>query len=333
MPLNGFSAEKKSLANNMLASSPSTSYIDCVKRHVSLTQSFVTVVTQLYPALEKVMTDGTHADGYVSDVVLDVGRAVRLHMFADRTYRVLPDAIVDQAAVDRLVAFCSATRCTNRFRVDGLPGCRVSLMPTLTGYNLTLRLARLDLVHEFPASFLRALKQGKNVLIFGAPGSGKTTCLRSVLRVLDADRINAVAVDQSDELAVDGGTRVCFPEATLAEGILEVVRNHTPAVVVLDEIVSKADVTAVMHANDRGVQLIATTHASSIDHICSNPLFVQMNGGRREAAVGDQAAEKVGGKFLVERRSAPTFSFAYDVRAKKLHDLVAAIDKRLAPEK
>jgi len=314
------------------SNSPSTvSYMDLVKRtHIkSSSSSFESALVGRFPALRDVVSSGKLGDLFVSDIVLDQKKPVRLHVFGERTYKTIDGTTVEKDDIDHLMSFCSSTRSPNRFRIAGLPGYRVSLLPTLDGFNMTVRLARLDLKHQFPASFLRQLRLRKNVLIFGAPGSGKTTCLRSILHELDASQENVVAVDQSDELAVNCNTRVCFPDNGLADGILEVVRNHTPSCIVLDEIVNKAEVTAVMHANDRGVQIVASTHASSVDNICANPAFVNLNGGRREAAVGDHQADKSGRKFLVERRAPPCFQYAYDVRAKKMYDLTAAIDKHL----
>jgi stage III sporulation protein SpoIIIAA len=314
--------------------SPSTtSYMEMAKSKNSgrSRETFTECIVTMFPELDQVMETGRlEPDRYVSDIVLDESKPVRLHIFSEREYVYLQTRPVSREDIDTVASFCDMTRCQNRFRVRDAPGYRVSLLPTLNGFNVTIRMARLDLCHDFPMGFLTQLAKRKNILIFGAPGSGKTTCLRSVMRVLDEKHVNAVAIDQSDELSMSSiGIRVHYPDNSLSDGILETVRNHTPACILLDEIVTKADVAAVMNSNDRGVQIIATTHASTIANIISNPIFLNMNGGRREAAVSDTEVKKTGNKFLVERRTSPTFEYVYDVRAKKLYNLEQVIDNEL----
>jgi stage III sporulation protein SpoIIIAA len=292
---------------------------------------FTDFLKTAFPELEPVLESGKIGDDFVSDIVLDNGKQVRLHIFSRSQYHFLDTRPVEQEDIDAIMTMCEMTRCANRFRIKGKNGYRLSLLPTLDGYNVTIRLSRVDLVHEFPKSFISQLFKGKNILLFGAPGVGKTTSLRSVMRLIDEQCLNCIAIDQSDELNIPGtNSRIFYPENnTLGGGILEAVRNHTPSVIILDEIVTKEDVAAVMNSADRGVQVIATTHASSIENIIENPIFLAMNGGRREAAVGDETMRKSGNKFLVERRNAPTFDSVYDVRKKKLYDLAKYIDSSL----
>lgn len=316
------------------SNSPATvSYMEMAKKTVHATRKltdFTEFLMSAFPELEPILATGKWCDEFVSDIVLDQGRPVRLHLFAQPKYVYLDTRPVDKEDVDAIMAMCQMTRCANRFRIVGQNGYRLSLLPTLDGYNVTIRLSRVDLVHEFPKSFTTHLFKGKNILIFGAPGMGKTTSLRSAMRLIDEQCLNCVAIDQSDELNVPGtNVRLFYPEKSLGGGILEAVRNHTPNTIILDEIVTKDDVAAVMNSSDRGVQVIATTHANSIEHIIENPVFLSLNGGRREAAVGDETMRKSGNKFLVERRNAPTFDFVYDVRKKKMYDLAKYIDSAL----
>lgn len=283
------------------------------------------------PALAMVVQTGRFEHGLVSDIVLDEHTCPRVHLFGESVYRyVASETKVTREIIDACMTHCTPTTCHNRFSSDDQH--RVSVFPTSTGTNLTIRLTRQSIDHEMPKKLCDDIDGGKNVLIFGAPGTGKTTCLRTVLRHLDAKARNAVAIDQSDELRCPGiGSRVFSPSGSLSDAIHEVIRNHTPSCIVLDEIVTKQDALAVLHANDRGVQVIATTHASSVDDIAASPLLTSLNGGRREAAVSDGSAKKNGGhKFVVERRTAPVFASIYDVRKKTVHSTVHVIDKALA---
>lgn len=289
------------------------------------------------PCLSSILETGKTDDGKdVSDIVLDEYRAPRVHLFGEAAYRYIdsPETrAVTREDLDALMAHCCSTQCRNRFSSNDDVPLRVSLFPTAGGTNLTIRLSRDTIIHDMPRKLVDDIDAGKNVLIFGSPGTGKTTCLRTILKHLDKASKNIVAIDQSDELRSNSlaGTRYYFPppHTSLADAIHEAIRNHTPSCIVLDEIVTKQDAQAVLHANDRGVQVIATTHAASEGQVVSSPLLTTLNGGRREAALSDGEAKKNGGKFLVERRSDPTFHTLYDVRKKKVSSTAHVVDKAL----
>ena len=107
------------------------------------------------------------------------------------------------------------------------------------------------------------------VLLLGEPGSGKTTLLRDVARILAVEN-NVVVVDTSPEIAGDGsiahdciGLARRFQVPSLerqAAKMIEVVQNHTPHVMVIDEIGRSLEVVAAKTTKQRGVRCVASAH-------------------------------------------------------------------------
>ncbi|KAH8047177.1 C2 domain-containing protein [Aureococcus anophagefferens] len=110
--------------------------------------------------------------------------------------------------------------------------------------------------------------------VSGAP-AGKSTALRDAAALVGAYRERHApvgdcwVVDQSLELGGDGLAAhaslrrrryPCQGEA-LHEAMLRVLRNHTPAAIVVDELVDRAAALAAADVGKRGVQLLASAHA------------------------------------------------------------------------
>lgn len=329
--LSGINSPESSLCYEYAESRSSTSR-DTLRE--TCLEELVARLPCLEPVLEKAFHPGDDPGEIVSDIVLDEHKAPRIHIFGEASYRYIdsPCTKVTRDTIDAVLQHCTETLCHNRFASDDPIPHRVSVFPTSTGYNATIRLRRDFVTHTLPKRLVDDIDAKKNVLIFGAPGSGKTTCLRTVLAHLDTHRINVVAIDQSDELRSDmiGSRYFSATTQSLADSIHEVIRNHTPSCLVLDEIVTSADAQAVLYARDRGVQVIATVHAASESDVASSPLLMSLNGGRREAAVSDACAKKNGGhKFMVERRTDPVFQTLYDVRKKRVANTCHVVDASL----
>ncbi|MEC9446651.1 MAG: AAA family ATPase, partial [Chloroflexota bacterium] len=87
---------------------------------------------------------------------------------------------------------------------------------------------------------------GKNILLLGRPGVGKTTMLREMARVLSqAAQKRVIIVDTSNEIAGDGDVphsaigrsrRMQVPSPARQHGVMiEAVENHMPETIVIDE--------------------------------------------------------------------------------------------------
>lgn len=151
---------------------------------------------------------------------------------------------------------------------------------------VNLRLARA--VPGAANAVLAALGRGwGGVLIFGPPGSGKTTVLRDLCRQLSCGRPDlglqprrVVVVDERGEIAAsadgqpqfDLGPRTDILDAwPKAQGIVAAIRALGPEVVACDELGGADEAAAVAEAGRSGVGVLATVHAGSLDDLLRRP--------------------------------------------------------------
>jgi stage III sporulation protein SpoIIIAA len=169
------------------------------------------------------------------------------------------------------------------------------------------------------------IESGKSVLLLGRPGVGKTTLLREAARVL-ADDLNkrVVIVDTSNEIAGDGdiphpgigrARRMQVPSPERQHAVMnEAVENHMPEVVVIDEIGTEAEALAARTIAERGVQLIATAHGTSLENLVANPTLADLIGGIQTVTLGDEEARRRRTqKTVLERKAPPTFDILIEI--------------------
>lgn len=131
--------------------------------------------------------------------------------------------------------------------------------------SLCIRVAR-----DFPGIAKNAEHLTGSVLILGAPGWGKTTLLRDLIRQFSDKGEHIAVVDERGELFPSCGdfyTGRCTDVLTgcaKADGIEMVLRSMGPACIAVDEITARRDCDALVHAGWCGVRLLATAHASSL---------------------------------------------------------------------
>ncbi len=220
---------------------------------------------------------------------------------------------------------------------------RISAIRNRTGdvVGLTCRVGRavsgtVEIVRDL-------MTEGRNVLLLGRPGVGKTTLLREAARMLSEDR-RVVIVDTSNEIAGDGdiphpaigrARRMQVPTTDLQhEVMIEAVENHMPETIVIDEIGREAEAQAARTIAERGVQLVGTAHGNTLDNLVMNPTLSDLVGGLESVTLSDEEARRRGTrKSVLERRAPPTFDVLIEIRARQrmvIHlDIANAVDRLL----
>ena len=130
-------------------------------------------------------------------------------------------------------------------------------------HSLNIRVAR-----DFPGIGKQVLSAKGSVLILGAPGWGKTTLLRDMVRQL-AGRYCVAVVDERGELFPSGIQRGKKMDVLLGApksiGVEMVLRTMGPQWIAVDEITADEDCTAILNADGCGTKLIATAHGNTLE--------------------------------------------------------------------
>lgn len=213
-----------------------------------------------------------------------------------------------------------------------------------TVVGLTCRAGRpipgsVDVLKDF-------LDTGKSILLLGKPGIGKTSKLRSIAEYL-SDYRRVVIVDTSSEIAGEGhiphsaigrARRLQVPFNKSQEDIMiEAVENHTPEVIIIDEISTVPEAKAARTIAQRGVQLIATAHGKTLSDFMQNPPLEELVGGINAVTLTDENAKANNGrKTKLERKTHPTFDVVVEIISyDEIHihpDCTIAVDAILNPE-
>lgn len=128
---------------------------------------------------------------------------------------------------------------------------RISRLDNRAGYvvGITIRVGKTirGLVEMIRDVLKEAAAQKSSILLLGPPGMGKTSVIREMARVLANEEAKSVMiVDTSNEIAGDGDVphsaigsarRMQVPEAAMQhKRMIEAVQNHTPDVIIIDEV-------------------------------------------------------------------------------------------------
>ncbi len=259
----------------------------------------------------------------VIEIVLDIGRQPEIR-HSNGKIEYIETSNVDYDDISYITSRVQEFTSDNR---SGIPGTlhRISAIRNRQGkiVGLTCRIGR---VVTGTISCIRDIcLQNKSILFLGRPGVGKTTKLREIARLM-ADDLGkrVVIVDTSNEIAGDGDTphpavgharrmQVRQPEYQ-KDVMIEAVENHTPEVIVVDEIGTEAEAQAARTIAERGVMLIATAHGNSLESLIKNPTLSDLVGGIQSVTLGDDEAKRRSSqKTVLEREKQPTFDIVIEI--------------------
>lgn len=256
------------------------------------------------------------------EIVMDLGRAPEAR-FSDKVVR-LSEKPVTHEELAHVLAHVGDFTDDNRAGIERTLH-RISAIRNRKGQviGLTLRAGRaifgtIELLKDL-------IESGKNLLILGRPGVGKTTKLRETARVLADDfQKRVIVIDTSNEIAGDGdiphpgignARRMQVPKPDRQHAVMiEAVENHMPEVIIVDEIGTEAEAAAARTIAERGVQLIGTAHGNTLENLIMNPILSDLVGGVQTVTLGDDEARRRGTtKTVNERKAPPTFDILVEI--------------------
>ncbi len=302
--------------------------------------SDLNALMEVFPAfIRRSLTEQSDLDNLI-EVVMDLGRRPKAY-FTDKEL-ILAETPVTRDDINEVVARIGEFMGDNRAGIERTLH-RISAIRNRRGdiIGLTCRVGRavygtIDIIQDL-------LETGKSVLLLGRPGVGKTTLLREAARIL-AENKRVIVVDTSNEIAGDGdiphpaigkARRMQVPKPELQhEVMIEAVENHTPEVIIIDEIGRLEEAEAARTIAERGVQLIGTAHGNTLDNLLVNPTLADLVGGIDSVTLSDEEARRRNTqKSVLERRSPPTFDILVELQERNRlavhHDVARAVDDLL----
>lgn len=285
-------------------------------------QNDLNKLLEVLPPKVRQHVDYNHMEDVI-EIVLDIGRTPEIR-HSDGKIEYIGEDTVNSEDIEYITSRIQEFTSDNR---SGIPGTlhRISAIRNRQGkvIGLTCRIGRV--VTGTIACIKDFCMMNKSILFLGRPGVGKTTKLREISRLV-ADELGkrVVVVDTSNEIAGDGDTphpaigharRMQVTQPQYQKDIMiEAVENHTPEVIVVDEIGTEEEAQAARTIAERGVMLIATAHGNSLESLIKNPTLSDLVGGIQSVTLGDdEARRRASQKTVLEREKQPTFDIVIEI--------------------
>lgn len=160
--------------------------------------------------------------------------------------------------------------CGHAVIVDG----RISVVRDITSLNIRIP-------HRVPGAADRLYQLtngGKSILIYSAPGMGKTTVLRELIPLLASGEYakRTAVIDTRYELCAgepSSDMTDVFCGYPRYEGIFSAVRTMSPEYILCDEISTEPDARALLYAHSAGIAVCASVHAGSFSELAEIPMM------------------------------------------------------------
>ena len=258
------------------------------------------------------------------EITVDLGKIPQARFFSH--YEYVSSTAINNSEISKIINSLTKFNNDNRTGINKTLH-RISCIKNKDGIiiGLTCRIGRnisggITIIRDL-------LETKKSILLLGQPGSGKTTIIREIANILSSENDKRVIViDNANEIG--GGNDITHngigysrrmqvetnkvPEKTM----IEAVENHTPEVIIIDEIGTQKEAETTQTIAERGVQLIATAHGYFLLNLLKNPTLSQLVGGLEYVTLGDEEAKKRNSKkTIIERKGLSTFEIIIELKA------------------